>query len=438
MINIKVNASSSLMSDSERLLEFADQLFAAHTGNALSEVLRLVLSEALITGGKPKSYGQIGAETGYSGAYLKTVAARELWTVFSEIFETKAIRRNIRMLLLRHFNASDIDFSSTPITSFENKSNTEDVSASNADGTISSQHQGPSVPWILVVDDQPHNLALLTEILKHEEYKVWSAQSGEEALKKAEMLLPDLVLLDVNMPGMSGYEVCRQLKADPRTRLIPVIFVSALDESWDKVQGFSVGGTDYITKPFDTIETLVRIDHQIQIRANQAKLSSLSVQKQEEKFSPTAAALQDISVNRQSAAKASIMVVDDDPRNLSLLTYLLRDEGYTVWQATTGTDALRFAPKVVPDLILLDINLPDISGYDVCQQLRSNSQTKRTPIIFVSVLDATWDKVKGFAVGGNDYITKPLEILELNCRIRNQLQLRQQRSQLMRFARPKT
>ncbi|MEO0538487.1 MAG: response regulator [Cyanobacteria bacterium P01_A01_bin.123] len=429
------------MPDSERLLEFANQLFTTHTGKALSKVLRLLLAEALITGAKSKSYSQIGAETGYSGAYLGTVAARDLWNVFSDIFVTKVTRRNIGVLLLQHFNASNVGLSSTPVTSLENgalvegmaESNAEDIATPTADDATSPQQRSSSVPWILVVDDQPHNLELLTHMLKNEEYQVWSAQSGAEALKKVGVLLPDLILLDVNMPGMNGYEVCRQLKADPRTQLIPVIFVSALDESWDKVQAFSVGGTDYITKPFDTIEAFVRIDHQIQIGAARAQLSSLGDQNPGEESSQLGATLQDSSVDKQLAGKASIMVVDDDAKNLSLIAHLLKEEGYAVWQASTGTEALRFAPKVMPDLVLLDINLPDMSGYAVCHQLRANDQIKRIPVIFVSALDEAWDKVKGFAVGGNDYVTKPLQILELHCRIRNQLRLQQLRLQLTRI-----
>ena len=426
------------MPDSERLLEFADQLFTAHTGNELNNVQRQVLSEALITGSKPKTYDQIAAERGYSGVYIRTVVARDLWQSFSEIAGERVTRRDMRPFLLEQLRASDTGRLSEMETALETGTTAagmvEPSDAALDDMFASSAGSLSSAPWLLVVDDQPHNLALLTEVLKHEEYGVWPATSGADALKKAGMLLPDLILLDVNMPGMNGYEVCRQLKADSRTQPIPVIFVSALDESWDKVQAFSVGGTDYITKPVDTLEALVRIDHQIQIGATRAQLSRLrNNEPSQDSIEPSATPQDTSSVREAWDAKASIMVVDDDPRNLSLLLHLLEEEGYDVWQAATGAEVLRFAPKVLPDLILLDINLPDISGYDVCLQLKMNDITKLIPVIFVSVLNEAWDKVKGFAVGGSDYVTKPLEILELNCRIRNQLQLRQQRSQLTRI-----
>lgn len=130
-----------------------------------------------------------------------------------------------------------------------------------------AQSQPPeSIPGdILVVDDTPQNLRLLTSLLSQKGYKVRSVLSGEIALKTAAVAPPDLVLLDINMPRMNGYEVCQQLKADPRTRQIPVIFISALHDVVDKVKAFGVGGADYIPKPFQFAEVLARVEHQLQL-----------------------------------------------------------------------------------------------------------------------------------------------------------------------------
>ncbi len=103
---------------------------------------------------------------------------------------------------------------------------------------------------ILIVDDTPANLRLLSGMLGEQGYKVRLAPNGKLALMNAQAAPPDLILLDIKMPGLSGYEVCEQLKADPRTRDIPVIFISALDQTEDKVKAFTFGGVDYITKPF--------------------------------------------------------------------------------------------------------------------------------------------------------------------------------------------
>lgn len=113
---------------------------------------------------------------------------------------------------------------------------------------------------VLVVDDTPANLRLLKRILAEHGYTVHAANSGEAALQCMETMLPDIVLLDVKMPGMDGYEVCRRMKANARTRDLPVIFISAMDAAWDKVKAFAAGGVDYLVKPIDEPEVLARLE----------------------------------------------------------------------------------------------------------------------------------------------------------------------------------
>ncbi|MGB0388426.1 MAG: adenylate/guanylate cyclase domain-containing protein [Ardenticatenaceae bacterium] len=125
---------------------------------------------------------------------------------------------------------------------------------------------------ILVVDDTRPNLRLLVNILSENGYKVRPASNGPRALAVAKESLPDLILLDINMPGMSGYEVCEQLKAHEPTRDIPVIFISVLSEVLDKVKGFAVGGVDYITKPFQVEELLARVRTHLTLRNLQSQL----------------------------------------------------------------------------------------------------------------------------------------------------------------------
>jgi CheY-like chemotaxis protein len=125
---------------------------------------------------------------------------------------------------------------------------------------------------ILIVDDTPANLDLLCGMLRDRGYRVRVATSGPRALAAVRAERPDLLLLDVTMPGMSGYDVCRQLKSDEALRAIPVIFVSALDEVVDKVRAFEAGGADYVTKPFQFGEVLARIDNQLRIQRLQRDL----------------------------------------------------------------------------------------------------------------------------------------------------------------------
>jgi PleD family two-component response regulator len=119
---------------------------------------------------------------------------------------------------------------------------------------------------VLVVDDQPFNLTLLVTILQKEQYRVVIAESGEQALQQLAEDLPDIILLDVVMPGIDGFELCRQLKDDPKTAAIPVIFMTALTELEHKVRAFKLGGVDYITKPFQNEEVLARLNAHLTIR----------------------------------------------------------------------------------------------------------------------------------------------------------------------------
>lgn len=125
---------------------------------------------------------------------------------------------------------------------------------------------------ILVVDDTPENLQLLVGMLSEKGYEVRPVPSGKLAISGAQIFPPDIILLDIMMPGMDGYEVCKQLKADERTKDIPVIFISALSDVLDKVKAFSVGGVDYITKPFQMEEVVARVETHLALRSLQKSL----------------------------------------------------------------------------------------------------------------------------------------------------------------------
>jgi sigma-B regulation protein RsbU (phosphoserine phosphatase) len=137
-----------------------------------------------------------------------------------------------------------------------------------ARGVIPSASKGN----LLIVDDKPANLRLLAAMLVDQGYKVRSAISGALALTATRAAPPDMILLDINMPEMDGYQVCEQLKADERTHDIPIIFISALDQTQDKVRAFTTGGVDYITKPFQLEEVLVRVETHLNLRRLQKQL----------------------------------------------------------------------------------------------------------------------------------------------------------------------
>lgn len=143
-----------------------------------------------------------------------------------------------------------------------------------------ANHNISSKAHILIVDDKPHNVNLLTQILSIKNYKLRVAPRGKLALQSAQLTPPDLILLDIKMPDMDGYEVCQHLKADDRTRNIPVIFISALDAALDKVAAFTLGGVDYITKPFESMEVLARVENQLRLRQFQLQLQNQNAQLQ--------------------------------------------------------------------------------------------------------------------------------------------------------------
>lgn len=133
---------------------------------------------------------------------------------------------------------------------------------------------------VLIVDDTIYNIQLLSLMLNKQGYRVEKATSGTEALESANRLLPDIILLDIRMPDIDGYEVCKRLKANPVTKDIPVIFISSIEESTDKVEAFSVGGVDYISKPFQLIEVLARIETHLRLCLLQKKLQEQNEQLQ--------------------------------------------------------------------------------------------------------------------------------------------------------------
>lgn len=159
---------------------------------------------------------------------------------------------------------------------------------------------------ILIVDDTPDNLRLLSVMLTDQGYDVRSVKSGSMALMGAQGQPPDLILLDINMPGMNGYEVCQQLKTKPETSKIPVIFISALNEAFDKVKAFSAGGVDYITKPFQVEEVLARVEHQLALRRLQEQLQAKNLLLQHAETELRRALEQERELNQRIEAMATI------------------------------------------------------------------------------------------------------------------------------------
>ncbi|MDX5363569.1 MAG: EAL domain-containing protein [Pseudazoarcus pumilus] len=267
-------------------------------------------------------------------------------------------------------------------------------------------------PRILIVDDVHENLHALMNVLR-DDYAILAATSGEKALELARRQpRPDLILLDIKMPGMDGYSVLSALKLEPLTADIPVIFVTALSDAADEARGIAMGAADYIGKPINPELLRMRVRTQLELRSFRSN-----------------PVMFDISAPTDHSNPPSLLVVDDIPENVHELLEALRDD-YRVMVAGNGSKALDIitGPNP-PDLVLLDVVMPGMDGYEVCRRIKSTPLGARLPVIFVTVIDATHQKVRGFELGAADYITKPFDIEEVRARIRHHLEL----SQLRRF-----
>ncbi|WP_138505277.1 ATP-binding protein [Nostoc sp. PA-18-2419] len=257
---------------------------------------------------------------------------------------------------------------------------------------------------ILVIDDTPENLNLLSAMLTEQGYKVRSVTKGSTGLRGANAVPPDLILLDVNMPEMNGYEVCQNLKANDRTREIPVIFISALGDVLDKIKAFAVGGVDYITKPFQLEEVLARIENHLTIRQLQQQLQAQNQQLQQEIHDRTKAEEKFAKVFRSSPNPIAIATVsearflDVNPSFLRISSYCLEEViGHTATELDLGKNTIAFAQKIqlLPEtgslynqefefstksgevkIILISIELIDLAGVP-CALLIANDITER-------------------------------------------------------------
>ena len=261
-------------------------------------------------------------------------------------------------------------------------------------------------PRILIVDDVNENLHVLMNILR-DDYAIVAANSGERALELAQRQpRPDLILLDIKMPGMDGYSVLARLKANLCTAEIPVIFVTALSEAADEARGLTLGIADYITKPVNP--DLLHLRVRIQLELQRYRRNPITY---------------DVAQHVDPEHQPSLLLVDDVPENIHELLEALKDD-YRILVANSGAKAIELVQGAAPpDLVLLDIVMPGMDGYEVCRRIKGTPAGNRIPVIFVTVVDETPQKVLGFDIGAADYITKPFDIDEVRARVRTHLEL---------------
>lgn len=240
------NDTESIMT-SEEALKFVEATLQSKTGKQLTPSEKEILKAAWDN----ETYNNVAENLYLSIGHIKDLASL-LWHRLSEAFGEKISKNNFRRLIEAKNNITA--FSETEIAEYDTDENSEPKGN------------------ILIVDDLIQNLHFLSEVLSKRGYKVRSVTNGKMALRTIRNHPPDIVLLDIKMPEMDGYQVCQTLKADETTAEIPVIFLSALDEVMDKVKAFQLGGIDYITKPFQPEEVLARIQTQLTIQKQKHQL----------------------------------------------------------------------------------------------------------------------------------------------------------------------
>ncbi len=269
---------------------------------------------------------------------------------------------------------------------------------------------------IMIVDDEPLNVKVLTAKLSSEKYEITAALNGHEALQKAVVELPDLILLDIMMPDMDGYEVARRLKRDPRTDSIPIIMVTALDGTDDKVKALEAGAEEFLNKPVHTIELLARV--QSMLRLKQYK-DQLTIQKASEAFFNVPLD-QDEPVSENNDLPM-ILLLEDNEKDVRLIQNHLYGEPYEIILAEDGKEAFSLINEKKIDLVLLDILLPDMDGFEVCRRIKEMEQTRDIQVVMITCLHDLDSKVKGIEIGTDDYLIKPIDSRELKARVKTLL-----------------
>ncbi|ODT80269.1 MAG: PleD family two-component system response regulator [Pelagibacterium sp. SCN 64-44] len=268
---------------------------------------------------------------------------------------------------------------------------------------------------VLIVDDIPTNVRLLEARLTAEYYEVLSANSGPEALAICQAQEIDIVLLDVMMPDMDGFEVCRRLKADPRTHHVPVLMITALDQPSDRVQGLDAGADDFLTKPVDDTQLMARVKSLVRLKSLTDELRARALTGQQIAIEDALRAMDSIS-----ASGGSVLIVDTDMRHAERIRGYLTPE-HRVDILTQPADAVFQVTGAEYELALVSMSLDDFDPLRVCSQIRTVDSSRNLPIILLADPADKPRVVRALDLGINDFIHRPVERNELLARVRTQI-----------------
>jgi len=278
---------------------------------------------------------------------------------------------------------------------------------------------------VLVVEDDANNLDVASRIIRASGHEALVAADGVAGLDLARVERPDAILVDLLLPRMDGWSLTRSLRSEPWAASIPIIAVSALALPSDRARAIEAGCDDFVSKPFAPAELRAILLRYFPGGAAQA---------------PAARDGQPKVRGPVPIQLGKVLIVDDEIANVELLARRLEAIGCQTQVASSGERAIALARTEQPDLILLDVMMPGMDGWQTCRRLKSQPETAGIPVIFVTAKDRYEDLSKGFEVGGIDYITKPFEPIELAARVRSAIftkhlqdQLRKSNADLQRM-----
>ena len=270
---------------------------------------------------------------------------------------------------------------------------------------------------VLVVDDIPANLRLLEAKLRAEYFEVALAASGPEALALTAAWAPDIVLLDVMMPGMDGYEVCRRLKSQPATAHIPVVMVTALTDQSERVRGLEAGADDFISKPVDTALLFARLRALLRMKQVLDAWRVRAETARDLGFEAPGAPAEDFT-------GARLLLAGGLPEEGKAVATALAADGMVVEHAANETTAWDRLQDAAHDLALLCVPLNGGDALRLTSRLRAHGEIRDLPLVLLAGEDQRHAVLRAFDLGASDQVMRPIDPPELRARVRNQLRRR--------------
>ncbi|WDR05706.1 PleD family two-component system response regulator [Devosia rhodophyticola] len=268
---------------------------------------------------------------------------------------------------------------------------------------------------VLIVDDIATNVRLLEARLSAEYFDVVTATSGPAALDICATSDVDIVLLDVMMPDMDGFEVCRRLKASPKTHHIPVLMITALDQPSDRVLGLEVGADDFLTKPVDDVQLMARVKSLVRLKALTDELRARATTGQQIAIEDAIRAMDEIDTKG-----GSMLIIDTDQRHADRIKNHLSGQ-HKVDILVHPADAVFQVTGAQYELVLVSMALEDFDPLRVCSQIRTLEHTRTLPIILMADEADRPQVVRALDLGINDFISRPIERNELAARVSTQI-----------------